>query len=110
MGAHKGGDVKMIIESDIDRVIEESGELLTAIGKAKRFGWFNSHPDNIPCRNRPKEKQCDWNGERISSGGFMGHTCGKPQTNTDDVLSEIKDVRKAITDLESSLQERGKKS
>lgn len=28
-----------------DRLVEEIGELLQAISKARRFGWFNFHPD-----------------------------------------------------------------
>lgn len=28
-----------------DRVIEECAELIQALGKAKRFGWFSHHPD-----------------------------------------------------------------
>lgn len=28
-----------------DKVIEECGEVLQAIGKANRFGYFNHHPD-----------------------------------------------------------------
>lgn len=29
-----------------DRLVEEMGELLQALGKARRFGWFNYHPDH----------------------------------------------------------------
>lgn len=36
-----------------DRVIEECGEVLQAIGKANRFGYFNHHPD------RPKRTNID---------------------------------------------------
>ena len=28
-----------------DRLVEEIGELLQAIGKGERFGWDNHHPD-----------------------------------------------------------------
>jgi len=29
-----------------DRLVEEVGELLQALGKAKRFGWFAYHPEH----------------------------------------------------------------
>jgi len=29
-----------------DRIVEEIGEILKALGKGKRFGWENYHPDD----------------------------------------------------------------
>lgn len=37
-----------------DKVIEEIGEVLQAIGKARRFGYKNFHPDR-PYSNNTKE-------------------------------------------------------
>jgi len=50
-----------------DRVIEEVGELLQAIGKAHRFGLYNAHPD------RPQ------------------------RTNYEEILLEAEDVILAVT-------------
>jgi NTP pyrophosphatase (non-canonical NTP hydrolase) len=33
------------IGSPKDRLLEEIGELLQAIGKGERFGWYNHHPN-----------------------------------------------------------------
>ena len=32
-----------------DRVIEECAELIQALLKAKRFGWYSKHPDRKTC-------------------------------------------------------------
>lgn len=72
------------------RLLEECGELIKAISKAERFGWNNFHPDNFPCHSKPKEEWCDYKGK----GGFMGHTCGKPKTNLDDIQCEIDDINR----------------
>lgn len=63
------------IGSPSTKVIEECSELIKAICKADRFGWFNHHPD------RP---------ERL---------------NVDDVLSEMDDVVEACERLEVSLRQ-----
>jgi len=34
-----------------DRLIEELGELIQAISKGRRFGWFNHHPDRQDSNN-----------------------------------------------------------
>jgi len=34
-----------------DRMIEEVGEILQAIGKGKRFGWNHHHPDRPDATN-----------------------------------------------------------
>ena len=39
------------IGDEEDKAIEEMGELLQAIGKGKRFGWYASHPDRIESDN-----------------------------------------------------------
>ena len=57
------------------RVVEECSELIQALCKAERFGWFNFHPD------RPSS------------------------TNMDDVLSEMVDVRETINTLDAHIQE-----
>ena len=57
------------------RVIEECGELIQALAKAERFGWFNCHP------NRPNS------------------------TNLEDVLREMDDVVEAINSLDAHLRE-----
>ncbi|MCP3702304.1 MAG: hypothetical protein GY954_05145 [Alteromonas sp.] len=57
-----------------DRVIEEIGELLQAMGKAERFGLFNHHPDK-PSR-----------------------------TNMDDILAEMDDVIEAMERLEAEMR------
>ena len=76
----------------LDRAVEECAELIKAISKARRFGLKNYHPDDFQCHSLPKEKWCDWRGP----GDFMGHTCGKPRTNAEDILDEMKDVIQAI--------------
>jgi len=43
-----------------DRVIEECGELLQAISKARRFGYFNFHPD-IPGRSNMDNLRSEMN-------------------------------------------------
>ena len=58
-----------------DRLVEEIGELLQAIGKARRFGWFQYHPDT-PHRN-----------------------------NMEDVHSEMGDVVEAMEKLEVKMRE-----
>ena len=35
------------LDASINKVIEEAGEVLQAIGKAKRFGWYNHHPTTL---------------------------------------------------------------
>ena len=57
------------------RVVEECSELIQALCKAKRFGWFNFHPD------RPSS------------------------TNIEDVIREINDVRETINTLDAHIQE-----
>lgn len=59
----------------VDRVIEEVGELLQAICKARRFGLHNSHPD------RPE------------------------RTNLDDIRYEMEDCNEAFAKLEVWLKE-----
>lgn len=34
-----------------DRIMEECGEILQALGKGKRFGWSNHHPDTPEISN-----------------------------------------------------------
>ena len=58
-----------------DRLVEEVGELLQAISKARRFGWFQYHPDT-PYQN-----------------------------NMDDVRSEMEDVVEAMEKLEVKMRE-----
>jgi NTP pyrophosphatase (non-canonical NTP hydrolase) len=57
-----------------DRMIEEIGEVLQAIGKGKRFGWNGHHPD------RPY------------------------QTNLDELNNEITDLMDAFYELKESLR------
>ncbi len=57
------------------KVIEEVGELLQAMMKADRFGWFNHHPE------RPG------------------------RTNMDDVKYEMNDVVEAIEALEVKMRQ-----
>ncbi|MDP2371898.1 hypothetical protein [Rhodoferax sp.] len=63
------------VGSTVDRVIEECSELIQALCKARRFGWFNHHPD------RPT------------------------RTNMDDVLGEMDDVREVMTKLDANIRE-----
>jgi hypothetical protein len=58
-----------------DHVIEECAELTQAICKARRFGWFNYHPD------RPGT------------------------TNYDDVILEMDNVVQAIERLQEEMRE-----
>lgn len=58
-----------------DRVIEEVGELLQAMSKAKRFGLFNHHPD------RPE------------------------RTNCDDIFAEMSDVVEAMERFQEQLRQ-----
>ena len=39
------------IGSPEDRIMEECGEILQALGKGKRFGWDNYHPDTPDVSN-----------------------------------------------------------
>lgn len=77
------------------RVVEECSELIKAIMKAERFGYDNSHPDNYPCRSKPKEEWCDKDG----LGGFMGHTCGNVKNNMDEIQEEFSDLLVAWNDF-----------
>ncbi len=57
------------------RVIEECGELIQALCKANRFGWFNWDPRTPECKN------------------------------IDNVLSEVDDVKSALLDLELKIEQ-----
>ena len=57
------------------KVIEECSELIQALCKAGRFGWFNYHPDN------------------------------PSSTNMDDVFREMDDVLEAMNRLDIHLRE-----
>ena len=57
------------------RVVEEYSEVIKAICKAERFGYFNHHPDN-PSRN-----------------------------NHDDILSEMNDVIEAFDNFKKHMRE-----
>lgn len=59
------------------KVIEECSELIQALCKADRFGWFNHHPD------RPSK------------------------TNLDEVRAEMSDVVEAIERLEVTFRQMG---
>lgn len=59
-----------------DKVIEECTELIQAICKAKRFGYFEHHP------NRPSH-----------------------HTSIDDIRKEMEDVNQAMELLEAKLRE-----
>ena len=85
------------IGNPIIRLLEECGELIKAISKAERFGWNNAHPDNFPCHKLPKEQWCDYKGQ----GGFMGHTCGRPKTNLDEIQDEIDDVNRLWLEIKN---------
>ena len=63
------------IGSPEDRVVEEIGEFLQALSKARRFGLFNRHPD------RPHE------------------------TNYDHMMSEMEDVVECFEALQVKLRE-----
>jgi len=54
-----------------DRLLEECGEVIQAISKARRFGYFNFHPD------RPESN------------------------NLDDILAELKDLKSRIREFEN---------
>ncbi|KGX19631.1 nucleoside triphosphate pyrophosphohydrolase family protein [Burkholderia pseudomallei] len=62
------------IGDPIDRAIEEMGELILALMKARRFGWFSYHPD------RPES------------------------TNMDDVRREMEDVNQSLDRLDTHLR------
>jgi len=87
------------------RLIEECSELIKVVCKAQRFGWQDGHPDAYPCRQKPKKDWCDFDGsvKKVHKGGFMGHTCGKPRTNADDLMAEMNDVFKSYTELLNSI-------
>ena len=62
------------IGSPEDKAVEEMGELLQAIGKAKRFGWLASHPDRLD------------------------------QNNVTEARVEIKDVQSVLIELDNFLK------
>jgi len=74
-----------------DKLIEECSELIKAVIKGKRFGFNKAHPDNFPCRQKPKDEWCDYQGQ----GDFMGHTCGGLNSNLDDIKDEYRDIQVA---------------
>ena len=59
-----------------DRIVEECGEILQAVGKGKRFGWKNYHPD------RPNSN------------------------NLQELSDEINDLIQAFNDLNLSLKDK----
>lgn len=44
------------VGSPVTRVIEECGELIQALCKVDRFGWFNHHPDRPSSNNMDEVK------------------------------------------------------
>ncbi len=55
-----------------DKLLEECGEVIQAVSKARRFGYFNYHPD------RPDSN------------------------NLSDILAELKDLKSRIKEFEAS--------
>jgi len=96
--SHEDYEVQGSVET---KLIEELSEVIKVVCKADRFGWGSFHPESYPCRNKPKKEWCDYNKEnkKVMQGGFMGHTCGKPPDNYDDLISEMDDVHKAYSNL-----------
>ena len=65
------------LEQMLGYLIEEAGEVLTAIGKSRRCGLFSSNPELPPDE---QEKNGDW------------------------ILRELKDLRRAIDLVEPALR------
>ncbi|MDP2815076.1 MAG: hypothetical protein Q8O19_00170 [Rectinemataceae bacterium] len=61
------------VGTPVQRLVEECGELLQAVMKAERFGWFNHHPD------RPE------------------------RTNFDEVMLEMNDLTEAYQRLQFAI-------
>ncbi len=68
------------IEAEMGWVVEEAGEVLAAIGKTQRWGLDSANPELPP---KDQEKNGDW------------------------IARELKDLKKAINMLQSSLSSMG---
>ena len=59
------------IGSPVDRMVEEIGELLQAIGKGERFGWDNHHPDRE--KTNAEEFMDEWDDLQEAYAGMRAH-------------------------------------
>lgn len=64
-----------------DRLTEEIGELLKAIGKGERFGWDNHHPERKTTNFQ--ELRCEWDDVKEAYAAFF-HSIQGQQPNQPD--------------------------
>ena len=63
----------MLIGNPKDKMIEEMGEVLQALGKAERFGYFNSDPEHKTARTNIEQLKYELGDLEIAIRGLRSY-------------------------------------